>query len=658
MRKTKIILTIAVLLSLALSATAFSASIKITASSTPKVGGTITPSGKLPVFPGADQTFVIRPVTGYEIRDVVVDKVSQGKITTYTFTNVTGNHSIKATFVQKTYAVTIITGENVKIAPSGTKFYKHGKKQKFTVTPPSQDIIPIVMVDGKKVEPFSETNPNGLEKVRGVYKFTLIVTGDHSVVATLPITPVIPETTKPLDEANLVSVSEDSITFSQPTTLIPGDVVVGDASKVAPGGLLRKVTEVNGTLVKTVQASLEDAIERGQIQVSKVLESVDISSVNILKEGVFLRTRPIQPQFELPGEFYFEFEYEFYDAVLYDLDGDESTTDDQIRGNGYISFNASFDFYVDFDNGLNKLIFANTIIEKIEVGIESGISYELEKEIPIAETTLAPVTIYLPTPIGPLPVVIVPVLTLLFGIEGGVSVGLATSISQEAQLTAGLFYNNGSWTSIGKLENAFDFEFPSFTAEASAKAYLGPRLDLKVYGTSGPYLTVNGYLDFAVDPLSNPWWELYCGLEGDVGVHLEVFGKDLADYELPGVVGWRKLIADSNTVHHQIDYSGNWRGTWSGWEDSGTLDVTISQVELGTTITGYMTPSNSVMPPNQSFLGEVDGETIRWVTANFGHCSMTATGDAVSSTHLSGTYEVVCFGELWDNGTWSLDKQP
>jgi hypothetical protein len=82
------------------------------------------------------------------------------------------------------------------------------------------------------------------------------------------------------------------------------------------------------------------------------------------------------------------------------------------------------------------------------------------------------------------------------------------------------------------------------------------------------------------------------------------------------------------------------------------------QPEHGTTLTGYMTPSNSDMPPNQSFLGEVDGDTIKWVTANFRRCTMTAMGDAVSPTHLSGTYEVVCYGQLWDYGTWSIDKQP
>jgi hypothetical protein len=653
MRRMKIVLTVALLLSLTLSATAFSAPITITASASPKPGGTITPSGRLPIFPGADQTFIIRPTTGYEIKDVVVDRISQGKINEYTFTNVMGNHSIKATFVQRTLTATIAARENVKITPSGTKFFKYGKKQTFTVTPPSIDIIPIVMVDGKEVEPFSETNPNGLKLVGRVYKFILTVTGDHSVVATAPVTPIVPETTQHVDETTIQTISEEgTVTFSQPTTLIPGDIVVGDATASTPNGLLRKVTSVSpdGTSVETTPVSLEEAIEKGQLQVSKVLISSDVGSFTALRRGVSFQKGAVQPQ-ALEG-FYFELD----NVILHDEDGDPDTTGDQIKANGGISLNPSFNFYVEIGYfQLNNLLFTNTITETIEIEFASEVSLaDIKKEVEIARLEFTPITLM----VGIVPVVVVPVLTVNVGIEGEVSVGITSSVTQQAQLTGGLFYNGGVWTPISKLSNDFDFVFPSFSATAKAKAYVGPKLDLLIYGLAGPYFEVKGYLDFEVDPLGNPWWELYAGLEADIGVTLEVLGKEMANHEYPGVVGYRKLLADSNTVHHEIDYSGNWSGAWSGWWESGSLDVTITQVVNGSTIIGRVTPTNSGMPPNQSFLGAVNGTVIEWVTANYGRCAMTATGNAVSDTHLDGTYEVVCAGELWDIGTWSLDKQP
>jgi hypothetical protein len=656
MRKMKIILTVAVLFSLALSATAFSAPITIAASATPKTGGTITPSGRLKIFPGADQTFEIRPVIGYEIKDVVIDRVSHGKINKHTFTNVTSNHSIQVKFGAVPFTTTIRGQQGVKITPFGAKIYKYGKKQAFTVTPPKGVTdVPIVMVDGKKLENYDPTtNPYGLKKVGANYKFTLVVTGNHSVVASTPITAVIPETTQHVNETTIQSISETGrVTFFQPTTLKVGDIIVGDATASTPKGLLRKVTSVSidKTYVETTPVSLEEAIEKGQVQVSKVLSSADVGSITALK-GVSFQKNVVQPQ-ALEG-FYFELR----NVILYDDDGDPITEDDQIKANGGISLDPSFNFYMEIDNfQLSNIIFSNTVTETIEIAFLSGFSLaEIREKIEVARLEFTPITCM----VGLVPVVIVPVLTINVGIDGEVSVGITSSVTQEAQLTAGLSYNSGIWTPISQLSNDFNFVFPSFSATAKAKVYAGPQLNLLIYGLAGPYFEVKGYLDFEVDPFSavDPWWELYAGLEADIGVRVEILDKQIVDYELPGVIGYRKLLADSDTVHHQVDYSGNWRGAWNGWDESGGLTVTMFQPEYGTTLTGTMTPSNSDMPANQAFLGEVDGNRIKWVTANFGRCTMTATGEAVSPTHLSGSYEVICAGELWDIGTWYLDKQP
>ena len=61
------------------------------------------PSGAPTVNYGADQTFTITPATGYHVADVLVDGVSVGAVTSYTFTNVTANHTIAASFAIDTY---------------------------------------------------------------------------------------------------------------------------------------------------------------------------------------------------------------------------------------------------------------------------------------------------------------------------------------------------------------------------------------------------------------------------------------------------------------------------------------------------------------------------------------------------------------------------
>ena len=68
----------------------------ITASAGPN--GSMSPSGDVTVNEGTDQSFTITPDTGYQINDVLVDGNSIGAESTYTFTNITQNHTISATF--------------------------------------------------------------------------------------------------------------------------------------------------------------------------------------------------------------------------------------------------------------------------------------------------------------------------------------------------------------------------------------------------------------------------------------------------------------------------------------------------------------------------------------------------------------------------------
>ena len=62
-------------------------------------GGTISPSGTQTVPNGSNATYTITPDSGYIIKDVLVDDVSVSAVSSYTFENVTENHTITASFV-------------------------------------------------------------------------------------------------------------------------------------------------------------------------------------------------------------------------------------------------------------------------------------------------------------------------------------------------------------------------------------------------------------------------------------------------------------------------------------------------------------------------------------------------------------------------------
>jgi photosystem II stability/assembly factor-like uncharacterized protein len=71
-------------------------------------GGTIAPSTPQAVLPGGSKTFTMSPSSGYRIAGVSVDGVSQGAISSYSFTNVTSNHTISARFEQEKKQTVIV----------------------------------------------------------------------------------------------------------------------------------------------------------------------------------------------------------------------------------------------------------------------------------------------------------------------------------------------------------------------------------------------------------------------------------------------------------------------------------------------------------------------------------------------------------------------
>src|SRR6266496_1068867 len=100
------IVTCLCLLLVAIFATDLHAVKQYTITASAGSNGSISPSGAVSVSSGSSKTFTIMPNTGYHVTNVTVDSVSQGSITSYTFSNVTANHTIAATFAINTYSIT------------------------------------------------------------------------------------------------------------------------------------------------------------------------------------------------------------------------------------------------------------------------------------------------------------------------------------------------------------------------------------------------------------------------------------------------------------------------------------------------------------------------------------------------------------------------
>ena len=138
----------------------------ITASAGPN--GSISPSGSVTVNQGSNKSFTITPDTGYNIDDVLVDGSSVGAVSSYTFTNITQNHTISATFNTTVNNAPVITSTPVTSAT---------KNQAYTYDVNATDS------DGDTLTYSLTTTPSGMSinSSTGLITWTPTATGNYNV---------------------------------------------------------------------------------------------------------------------------------------------------------------------------------------------------------------------------------------------------------------------------------------------------------------------------------------------------------------------------------------------------------------------------------------------------------------------------------------------
>ncbi len=111
-----------------------SRTLNITASSGPN--GSISPSGVVPVPFGSNTTFNMGPNSTYQVQNVLVDGVSVGAVTSYTFNNVVATHTISVTYTLNTYVLNVTIAGSGSVAKSPNQpTYVNGTSVTLTATP-------------------------------------------------------------------------------------------------------------------------------------------------------------------------------------------------------------------------------------------------------------------------------------------------------------------------------------------------------------------------------------------------------------------------------------------------------------------------------------------------------------------------------------------
>ena len=144
--------------------------------------GTITPSGNVVVSSGNSQTFTFTPNTGYKFASLLIDGVSVDSTSSYTFNNVTSNHTIAVSFSVIQDTIFTVAGSNGSISPSDTVAVNYGSSQQFTITPNTGYHTDSVLVDGVIVDStttYTFTNVSANHTIAayfGINTYTITVT--------------------------------------------------------------------------------------------------------------------------------------------------------------------------------------------------------------------------------------------------------------------------------------------------------------------------------------------------------------------------------------------------------------------------------------------------------------------------------------------------
>ncbi|NTW28848.1 MAG: multicopper oxidase domain-containing protein [Coriobacteriia bacterium] len=148
---------------------------------------------------GAMKTFAFLPATGYRVANVLVDGVSVGQPTYYTFSNVVATHTISVTFEVMTYTITPTASAGGTITPSTPQTLAHGASSPaFTMTASAGFHLSAVAVDGVLVVPtpttytFTNVTANHTidatfvsDRMMPVFRFYNVKNGDHFYTASV-----------------------------------------------------------------------------------------------------------------------------------------------------------------------------------------------------------------------------------------------------------------------------------------------------------------------------------------------------------------------------------------------------------------------------------------------------------------------------------------
>ena len=264
--------------------------VKHTITATAGANGSISPSGKVEVVEGADQTFSITANEGYEIESLKVDGAAVSTAPSYTFTNVRAAHTIEATFKQK------ITVEKPSIGKQPQNVsVKEGEQATFTVAATGADLKYQWQIDRNDGNGFADIagadrasyTTSAVDKNCNGYKYQCVISNSAGSVTTNAATLTVTEDVTP------PSVTKHIITAT-----------AGANGSISPSGKVEVVEGADQTFTITPNDGYEIAslkVDGKTVNTAASYTFKNVRAAHTIEVTFKQKATPVQPTVKKPG---------------------------------------------------------------------------------------------------------------------------------------------------------------------------------------------------------------------------------------------------------------------------------------------------------------------------------------------------------------------
>ncbi len=340
-----------------------------------------------------------------------------------------------------------------------------------------------------------------------------------------PLAPIVSGYVVVLDPTMIpyFEFAEDHILFpSLPGVPLPNldvnVILVSPPCTEAPNGFLRRITGMKktfrGTEVSTTDASLDEVFEQGDI----VGEEQDLETTKIISSQAMMDGVTFVSDAKDPTRF------------SYNVNLSLSRFGVTLNLNGPITFSQSFGFNARIRwFQVSKINFTSHTVQGVDLDATlspTALNTSVGWDTTLYRHQMSPYTFW----IGPVPIVIVPVISVDLYVTAGGEVYIGANLTQSQTIDAGIHYNKSSspkWSTSSDRQ----VQHPTFTPLLSGSGELevgaGPKLSCLLYGLVGPYVGAFGYLNMEVAPLEVPWWTLSLGGKISLGIDLKKISKSI-----------------------------------------------------------------------------------------------------------------------------------